>query len=155
MKRAVVAGQGMVGHKLVETLVQRGATTDWEIVVVAEEPRLAYDRVALTSLFAGVSPADLALGDPGLFDSEGLAAHLDERVVAVDRLARTVETSAGRALAYDALILATGSVPFVPPVPGRDLPGCFVYRTIDDLDAIRAWAGGCRVGAVIGGGLLG
>src|SRR5262249_61070859 len=61
----------------------------------------------------------------------------------------------GRAVEYDTLVLASGSSPFVPPIPGRNAPGCFVYRTIEDLEAIRAAAGRARVGVVVGGGLLG
>jgi len=154
-RRLVLVGHGMVGHKLLETLVEGGATREWELVVLSEEPRPAYDRVGLSSFFTGTSPEELSLVRPGFFDAEGLTLHLSERVTDVDRAARVVSTSAGRSIAYDALVLATGSYPFVPPVPGRDLPGCFVYRTIDDLVAIRQWAEGCRVGAVIGGGLLG
>ena len=81
--------------------------------------------------------------------------HLSERAVALDRDRRRVHTSGGRELEYDILVLATGSYPFVPPLPGRDRPHCHVYRTIEDLEAIRSSAGGARVGAVIGGGLLG
>ncbi|HEX2118608.1 MAG TPA: nitrite reductase large subunit NirB, partial [Acidimicrobiales bacterium] len=69
--------------------------------------------------------------------------------------ANEVVSSRGKRIPYDTLVLATGSYPFVPPVPGKDLAGCFVYRTLDDLEAIRAYAAGCRVGAVVGGGLLG
>jgi nitrite reductase (NADH) large subunit len=90
---------------------------------------------------------------PGLYDE--VEIHLGDRVACVDRDAGTVTSAAGIAIAYDALVLATGSYPFVPPVPGADLPGCFVYRTIDDLEAIRDDAAGRRVGAVVGGGLLG
>ncbi len=150
-----MAGHGMVGHKLVETFVQLGGTATWDVLVVGEEPRPAYDRVALSSYFSGATAEDLSLVAPGFFDVEGLALRTSERIVAIDRIAQTVSTSGGDVLAYDALVLATGSYPFVPPVPGSDLPGCFVYRTIEDLDAIEEWAGRCERGAVVGGGLLG
>jgi nitrite reductase (NADH) large subunit len=149
----VVAGNGMVGHKLVETLVERGATAEWDIVVFGEEPRPAYDRVGLSSFFSGTTPEELSLVQPGAYDE--IEVHLGDPVVAIDRDERTVTSTGGVTVAYDALALATGSYPFVPPVPGHDLAGCFVYRTIDDLERIRAFSRTCRVGAVVGGGLLG
>ncbi|MDQ4068000.1 MAG: nitrite reductase large subunit NirB [Actinomycetota bacterium] len=151
----VVAGNGMVGHKLLELLVERGATAEWDIVTFCEEHRPAYDRVGLSSFFNGAQPEDLSLVAPGFFDQFGLHLHLGDAVVAVDREAGEVVSSKGMRIGYDALVLATGSYPFVPPVPGNDLPGCFVYRTLDDLEAIRDYAAGCRAGAVVGGGLLG
>jgi nitrite reductase (NADH) large subunit len=149
----VVAGNGMVGHKVVETLLARGATRDWDIVVFGEERRLAYDRVGLSSFFAGTTAEELSLVAPGAYD--GVDVRLGDPVVGIDRDASKVVAASGAVVAYDALVLATGSYPFVPAVPGHDLPGCFVYRTLDDLEAIRAYAAGRRAGAVVGGGLLG
>jgi len=151
----VVVGNGMVGQRLLERLVERGMHRSWQVSVLGEEPRPAYDRVNLTGFFAGKTPAQLALAAPGFYAEHGIALHTNERAAAIDRSARTVTSTAGRTLPYDALVLATGSRPFVPPIPGFDLPGCFVYRTIEDLEAIRSWAATARVGAVIGGGLLG
>ncbi|MFI9011258.1 nitrite reductase large subunit NirB [Actinosynnema sp. NPDC053489] len=152
----VVVGHGMVGHRLVEALRDKDATGRWRVVVFAEEARPAYDRVALSSYVDTWDPGSLALA-PHDGDVE---LHLDDKVVHLDRAGRVVRTASGRVQAYDALVLATGSVPFVPPVPGRDLPGCHVYRTIDDLDGIRrtvesARAAGRHAGMVLGGGLLG
>jgi nitrite reductase (NADH) large subunit len=154
-RRVVVAGNGMVGHKLLEILVERGATAEWDIVTFCEEPRLAYDRVGLSSFFTGATAEDLSLVAPGFFHQIGLEVHIGDKVVAVDRAAQVVTSAKGTQVAYDTLVLATGSYPFVPPVLGRDAPGCFVYRTIDDLEAIRGYAASCRAGAVVGGGLLG
>ncbi|MFP5377872.1 MAG: FAD-dependent oxidoreductase, partial [Acidimicrobiia bacterium] len=145
----------MVGHKLVEVLVERGATAEWDVVVFCEEPRPAYDRVGLSSWFAGTTAEELSLVAPGFFDAAGLELHLGDPVASIDRQAGRVVSRRGRAVDYDALVLATGSYPFVPPVPGKDLPGCHVYRTLDDLESLRADAAGRRVGAVVGGGLLG
>ncbi|WP_338743420.1 nitrite reductase large subunit NirB [Actinomadura luteofluorescens] len=147
-KRLVVAGHGPAAHRLVEAVRERDAAGTWTITVIGEEPRTAYDRVALTTHLEG---ADLAY--PA--HDGAVTVRTGERVTGIDRAARTVATSAGRAVPYDALVLATGSSPFVPPVEGADLPGVFVYRTIDDLDAIRAYARGRATGAVVGGGLLG
>ncbi|MGW4649333.1 nitrite reductase large subunit NirB [Kitasatospora sp. NPDC004289] len=151
----VLVGYGMVGHRFLEALADTGAADRFRVVVLAEEPRPAYDRVALTSYFAGKTPEDLLLGEPGFVDAHGFEVHLDSPVTAVDRAGRTVTTAAGHTVAYDTLVLATGSYPFVPPVEGKDADGCFVYRTIEDLHAIEAYAAGSRVGAVVGGGLLG
>ena len=95
------------------------------------------------------SEADLALADEEFLADDLVDLHLGDRAVDVDRSARMVRTAAGRRVPYDELVLATGSVPFVPPVPGRDLPGVFVYRTLDDLDAMREAA---AVGHRPGGG---
>ncbi len=161
-RHLIVVGNGMVGQRLVEALRDRDVERAWRVTVLSEEPRRAYDRVALSSYFDGVDAAELDLVAPGCYDEDGYALHLGETATAIDRAGRTVTTSRGRTIGYDALVLAAGSYPFVPPVPGRDLPGCFVYRTLDDLDAIRAAAAaatastrGRCAGLVVGGGLLG
>jgi nitrite reductase (NADH) large subunit len=155
VKRLVIIGNGMVGHRVIELMLDGGHQQEWNITVFCEEPRAAYDRVHLTSAFAGTSEAELALAAPGRYDEGGVELLIGDRAAAIDRAARTVTSAAGRVVAYDQLILATGSAPFVPPIPGRDAAGCFVYRTLDDVAAIRDWAGGARRAAVIGGGLLG
>ncbi|GAB3999378.1 nitrite reductase large subunit NirB [Nocardioides marmoraquaticus] len=159
-KRIVVVGHGMVGHRFVQAAVERGLTQTHDVVVVGEEDRAAYDRVGLTTFFE-VGAEALSLLPTGSYDDPRVRLLLGTEVLAIDVGARTV-TLAGDGLdgacelGYDELVLATGSVPFVPPVPGRDLDNVFVYRTIADLEAIRAAAeAGARVGAVIGGGLLG
>jgi nitrite reductase (NADH) large subunit len=160
MPTLVVAGHGMVAHRLVEAVRAEDPSGNWHVVVLSEEPRPAYDRVALTSYVDTWDPASLALPGSDYADDPHVDLRLGELAVSVDRDARTVTTASGAVQPYDALVLATGSRPFVPPVPGHDLPGCFVYRTIEDLDAIRAAAvdkpgRGRRSAVVIGGGLLG
>ncbi|MGH3904754.1 MAG: nitrite reductase large subunit NirB [Pseudonocardiaceae bacterium] len=160
MRTLVVAGHGMVGHRLVEALIGRDTQRQWRVVVLAEETRHAYDRVALSSYVDSWNADELAL--PAV-DDDRVELRLGDPCVAIDPGARTVRTASGRQVAYDALVLATGSAPFVPPVPGHDLPGCYVYRTPEDLDAIReaaqramhTTAAGRRSGVVVGGGLLG
>jgi len=152
----VVVGHGMVGHRLVQALRDQDATDQWRVVVFAEENRPAYDRVALSSYVDSWNAADLALAPHG----DEVDLRLGDPVRHIDREGKTVTTASGVVQPYDALVLATGSFPFVPPVPGRDLPGCHVYRTIEDLDEIRATVAkahgvGRRAGMVLGGGLLG
>jgi nitrite reductase (NADH) large subunit len=151
----VVAGHGMVGQRFLEELLRRDEDRTCRVVVLAEEGRPAYDRVALSSYFNGVTAGDLSVVPEGFLDDERIELRLGDPVVAVDRAAKTVTTAAGDLVGYDDLVLATGSSPFVPPIPGSDGPGTFVYRTLDDLEAIERHALGCHVGAVVGGGLLG
>ncbi len=161
--RLVVVGHGMVGHRFVQAAIERGLTETHDIVVIGEENRAAYDRVALTSYFE-VGADALSLLPLGAYDDPRVQLRLGAEVVAIDPTGSAAPDTAGagsltladgEVLTYDQLVLATGAAPFVPPIEGRDLPGCFVYRTIEDLEAIREAASGARVGAVIGGGLLG
>ncbi|MFD7661539.1 nitrite reductase large subunit NirB [Streptomyces sp. NPDC059788] len=151
----VLVGHGMVGQRFLEALADRGTTARTRVVVLCEEPRPAYDRVQLTSYFSGRTPDDLALADAGFMARHGIELHLGDPATAVDREARTVTARSGLTVPYDTLVLATGSYPFVPPVPGADSTGCFVYRTVEDLLAIEEYAKNCRTGTVVGGGLLG
>jgi nitrite reductase (NADH) large subunit len=157
----VVVGHGMVGHRLVEALRARDVDSSWQITVLAEETDAAYDRVGLTSYTESWDRALLALPGNDYAGDERVRLLLNTRVTEIDRAAKTVMSADGQRHNYDALVLATGSYAFVPPVPGHDLPGCHVYRTLDDLDAIRVGAervrdgGHHRAGVVIGGGLLG
>ncbi|GAB3662204.1 nitrite reductase large subunit NirB [Nocardioides korecus] len=157
-KTLVVVGHGMVGHRFVQAAVERGLTETYDVVVVGEESRPAYDRVGLTSFFE-VGADALSLLPSGAYDDPRVRLLLGTEVTAIDPAGRTITLAEGGPaegeLAYDELVLATGAAPFVPPIPGRDLDGCFVYRTIEDLEAIREAASGARVGAVVGGGLLG
>ncbi len=162
LQQLVVIGGGMVARRLVEALRARDEDNLWTVTVLCEEPRAPYDRVALTSYFTGRDPDDLALGDQGLWDDPLVILRRGVAATAVDRGTRTVTTSDGRTLAYDSLVLATGSYPAVPPVPGKDLRGAFVYRTIDDVADLRTYVERRRSelqrpvrGAVVGGGLLG
>ncbi|MEU9194142.1 nitrite reductase large subunit NirB [Streptomyces hundungensis] len=145
----------MVGQRFLEALAERGATGTTRVVVLCEEPRPAYDRVHLTSYFEGKTPDELSLVPEDFMLRHGIELYVDDPAESIDRAARTVTARSGRTFAYDTLVMATGSYPFVPPVPGKDLPGCFVYRTIEDLLAIEAYAKTATTGAVVGGGLLG
>ena len=154
-KQLVVVGNGMVGHHFLSEAAARGLTEQYRILAYGEEPRPAYDRVNLSKLFDGKTESDIALATAADYERVGIELCLDESVVTLDTRSQTLATNRARTLSYDTLVLATGSRPFVPELPGRDSPGCFVYRTIDDLAAIRAHAAGSKTGIVIGGGLLG
>ncbi|MFH9858139.1 nitrite reductase large subunit NirB [Streptomyces sp. NPDC017202] len=152
----VLVGHGMVGQRFLEALADRGLTATHRVVVLCEEPRPAYDRVQLTSYFSGKTPEDLSLTDPGFIEDHGIELHVGDPAETVDRDARRVTARSGLVVDYDVLVLATGSYPFVPPVPNKDAEGCFVYRTIEDLLAIEEYAKSrATTGAVVGGGLLG
>ncbi len=150
----IIIGNGMVGHHLVEQLVERGATERYAITVFGEERHLAYDRVHLSEYFSGRDGESLALSTGDYYAEHGIELRLAEAVTAIDRDAGEVVTAEGRT-PYERLVLATGSFPFVPPIPGNDRDGCLVYRTLDDLDAIRCAAENAATGVVVGGGLLG
>lgn len=152
--KIVVVGHGMVGHKFLEQLHEQGLQQA-EVTVLCEEPRAAYDRVHLSEFFSGKTAEDLSLVEPGFFDKSGFSLRLAARAVAIERRENTVTTADGEVLHYDKLVLATGSAPFVPPVPGRERPHCFVYRTIEDLQAMQAAGAKSKSGVVVGGGLLG
>ncbi|WP_163765644.1 nitrite reductase large subunit NirB [Mycolicibacterium parafortuitum] len=156
----VVVGHGMVGHRFVEALRSRDSAGSWRITVLAEESDAAYDRVGLTGYTDHWDRSLLALPGNQYAGDDLVDLRLGQKVVRIDRDTKVVTTADGTRIGYDALVLATGSYAFVPPVPGRDLPGCHVYRTLDDLDDIRAAARrtldtGGGAGVVIGGGLLG
>ncbi|WP_280060908.1 nitrite reductase large subunit NirB, partial [Pseudomonas mosselii] len=152
--RLVIVGNGMVGHHCVEQLIERGATAHFELHVFGQERQRAYDRVHLSEYFTGSCAETLALCAPDYYSRHGVHLHLGEAVLDIDRERRELVTAEGR-LGYDQLILATGSYPFVPPIEGSSGNARLVYRTLEDLDAIRAAAADARRGVVVGGGLLG
>lgn len=159
--RLVVIGAGMVAHRVVESLRSRDEARRWHVTVLGDEGRRPYDRIALSSIVEGAEPASLELGAPLLWSDPRIELREDDAAVAIDRRAQVVLTRSGARIPYDRLVLATGSAARRPAVPGTDLAGVFVVRTIDDALALQAWVddrratlGGVR-GAVLGGGLLG
>jgi nitrite reductase (NADH) large subunit len=153
--RVVVIGNGLVGHRFVEDLRERDPERKLAITVVGEEPRLAYDRVHLSSYFDGKTADDLAVATRERYIELAIETRLGDRCERIDRTLKMVFTGAGFRIPYDVLVLATGSRAFVPPIANNDAQGCFVYRTIDDLFAIESYAKRATRGIVIGGGLLG
>jgi len=153
--KIVVIGNGMVGHSFVEKLVASEYCDNFEVHTFCEEVRVAYDRVYLSSYFSGKTAEDLSLVKPGFYEENNVKIYIGDKAVDIDRTAKIVTSEKGVSIAYDKLIMATGSYPFVPPMPGNDRDGCLVYRTIEDLDAIQDAANKGKVGTVVGGGLLG
>ena len=156
-RQILVVGNGMVGQRFVDQLVAADTEQTCAITVIGEESRPAYDRVALSSWFNGKSEEDLRLVRPELLTGDRVDYRFGRLVEEIDHTTGKAILDDGSLVAYDELVIATGSYPFVPPVEGHDLEGCFVYRTLDDLDQIRTWATapGRTTGLVIGGGLLG
>lgn len=160
-KRVVVIGNGMVGYKFCEKLVAKEKSRKhFTLTVFGEEPRVAYDRVHLSAYFAGKTAEDLTLAPIDWYLENDIRLYLTDPVVDIDREQKVVRSHHGVVVPYDYLVLATGSGAFVPPVEGVEKDGVFVYRTIEDLDLIQAYARKARNGptlrgAVLGGGLLG
>jgi nitrite reductase (NADH) large subunit len=154
-KSIIVVGNGMVGHRFCALLRESRGGDSHRVVVLGGEPRPAYDRVHLTEYFSGKSAEDLELAPRRWYRDNDIEIYVGEEVTRIDRAGKRVYSSRDREFSYDHLVLATGSSPFVPPLPGIDRSGVFVYRTIEDLDAIRAHAASSHTAAVIGGGLLG
>ena len=156
-KQLLIVGGGMAAHGLCRRLVEDGSSANYQIKIFGDEPRLAYDRVHLSKWFERSDDASLLLADRDWYQHHHVEFTTGCRIASIDRDQWQIVDQDGNQYSYDQLILATGSYPFVPPLPGRDLAGVFVYRTIDDLTSIRDHVQhrGATIGAVIGGGLLG
>lgn len=155
--KLVVIGNGMVGHHFIERAIEKGLHDQFEIHVFAEEDRPAYDRVYLSSYFEHKDVSKLNLVDLSRYEDAQIQLHLNQRITNIDAANQCISTEDGTQIDYAVLVLATGSYPFVPPIPGREHPHCHVYRTIKDLDDILSTAEKPKVkkGVVVGGGLLG
>ncbi len=149
----IVVGNGMVGYKFCEKLVAKSSA--FNIIVFGEEPRRAYDRVHLSEYFAGKSADELSMSSASWYADHSIQLHLDDPIQEINRANKTIHSLKGITLGYDYLVLATGSSAFVPDIPGIEKEGVFVYRTIEDLELIKAYAINAKNGAVMGGGLLG
>ncbi|PSW18157.1 nitrite reductase large subunit [Photobacterium sanctipauli] len=153
--RLVVIGNGMVGHRYIEELVDKAELDNFDVTVFCEEPRVAYDRVHLSSYFSHHTADELSLVKEGYYEKHGINVLIGERAITINRAQKIIHSSSGREVRYDKLIMATGSYPWVPPIKGNEGKDCFVYRTIEDLKAIEATAKRSKSGVVVGGGLLG
>ena len=160
MKQIIVIGNGMVSYKFCEKFIAKEPKGTYEITVFGEEPRPAYDRVHLSEYFDGKTADDLTLASASWYKSNGIELVCGALVTTIDRAAKTVTTRKGKTLSYDYLVIATGSVPFVPSIEGVEKNGVFLYRTIEDLDNIISYGQklkqqGKTEAAILGGGLLG
>nr|WP_321409986.1 FAD-dependent oxidoreductase [uncultured Carboxylicivirga sp.] len=151
----VVVGNGMTGYKFCEKFVAKGFMDQFNLVVFGEEPWAAYDRVHLTDYYTGSSVYDLKLAQRNWYEENNIRLITSDPVISIDRDNKTVSSNCGLKVNYHYLVLATGSAAFVPPVPGIDKKGVFVYRTIEDLDKIKTYIKDKKDAVVIGGGLLG
>ena len=153
--RLAIIGNGMVGHRFIEDLLDKSDAANFDITVFCEEPRKAYDRVHLSSYFSHHTAEELSLVREGFYEKHGVKVLVGERAITINRQEKVIHSSAGRTVYYDKLIMATGSYPWIPPIKGSETQDCFVYRTIEDLNAIESCARRSKRGAVVGGGLLG
>lgn len=153
--KIVIIGNGMVSYKFCEKIIAKAPAGTLEIVIFGEEPRPAYDRVHLSEFFSGKTADDLLMAPASWYTDNHIRLHLGDPVQQIDRVHKTVHSYKDITETYDYLIIATGSSAFVPPIPGVDKKGVFIYRTIEDLELMRDYAPKATRGVVIGGGLLG
>lgn len=153
--RLLVIGNGMVGCKFLEVLVDRGLHQHFRVTVVGDEPSPAYDRIKLSTYVDHRDSSQLELRPLSWYQEHGIELRRSTRAIRLDRESKQVELSDHSSINYDLLVLATGSRPFVPPIEGRDLPSVFTYRNLADLDQIIEATRGRQKATVIGGGLLG
>jgi nitrite reductase (NADH) large subunit len=154
-QKLVVVGNGMAGMRAVEELLKL-APDLYDITVFGAEPHPNYNRILLSPVLAGeMTINDIILNPLGWYADNGIRLHVGKTVTKIDRVARKVVAGDGTEEEYDRLLLATGSTPFILPVPGNDLPGVISYRDIKDTDEMIATAATHKHAVVIGGGLLG
>lgn len=161
-QRLVIVGNGMAGGRLVEEVVARGGGDLYQIAVFGAEPYGNYNRILLSSVLSGKhDPSDIFINPPSWYEQNGVRLHIGVKAGWIDRLSKKVYAQGGLVEPYDKLVIATGSTPLVPSLDGlysdagTFKPGVFVFRTLDDCDAIIRHAANCHKVAVIGGGLLG
>ena len=155
MQKVVVIGNGMVGYKFCEKLVQQAPQDQFSITVFGEENYHAYDRVHLSEYFENQNFENLQMSTREWYEENNIELISGELIVSIDRDNKKIVSYKGTEMSYDKLVLATGSSAFVPPFQGTEKEGVFVYRTIEDLDAIIEYSKKSKRAAVLGGGLLG
>ena len=152
----VVVGNGMAGMRTVEELLKRDTGGRYKITVFGAEPHLNYNRIMLSSVLAGDKSLDeIVINSREWYDENGIRLLTGDAVTGIDRAAKTVTAASGLVVAYDRLLIATGSRPLAPPIPGLGLPGVCAFRDIADVDKMLEAARCHKRAVVIGGGLLG
>ncbi len=154
-KNLIVVGNGMTGFKFLEKCIEKGLNKTYQILVFGEEPTPAYDRVHLTDYYTSMSKEQLMLAGEDWYAENNINLYTGEYVNQIEVADKKITTHKGIAFTYDKLVLATGSSAFVPPVDGLSKNGVFVYRTLEDLEAIKSFASKSKNALVVGGGLLG
>lgn len=161
MKTIIVVGNGMVGYKFCEKFIANEDSKNYKLLVFGEEPRPAYDRVHLSGFFENGDAKALEMAPRSWYIENDINLITNERVIDIHRGTKTITTLSEKEYTYDYLVLATGSSAFVPPIEGVEKEGVFVYRTIEDLEGMLAYAAKLKQSnknaraAVLGGGLLG
>jgi len=151
----VVIGNGMAGCRAVEELLARDAQR-YRVTIFGAEPHVNYNRIMLSPVLAGEKTFDeIVINSREWYQENGIELVAGDPVVGIDRVNRTVTSQTGRSVQYDRLLIATGSDPFIIPVPGKDLPGVISFRDMKDVDSMLAAAAQGGDAVVIGGGLLG
>ncbi|HDZ72004.1 MAG TPA: NAD(P)/FAD-dependent oxidoreductase [Aurantimonas coralicida] len=154
-EKLVVIGNGMAPGRMLEHIFDK-APDRYEVTIFNAEPRVNYDRIMLSPVLSGEkSYEEIVIHGDGWYIDHGITLYKGHRIVAIDRDAKTVTSDHGVTESYDKLVIATGSVPFIIPVPGKDLPGVITYRDLDDVQAMLLAAQSRAKAVVIGGGLLG
>ncbi|WP_341896379.1 nitrite reductase large subunit NirB [Ferrovibrio terrae] len=154
-ERLLIVGNGMAPGRMLENLLEK-APGRYDITIFNAEPRVNYDRIMLSPVLSGEkSYEQIVIHGDGWYINNGITLHKGTRVTGIDRAAKTITTDNGLTESYDKLVIATGSVPFIIPVPGHTLPGVLSYRDLDDVDAMILAAKARGSAVVIGGGLLG
>lgn len=154
-KQLVLVGNGMAGVRAIEEILSV-AKDEFQITIFGAEPHPNYNRILLSKVLQGDTDIkDITLNDWDWYEENNIQLYTNETVIKVDTENKTVITDADRIQPYDELILATGSVPFILPIPGADKKGVTAFRDIKDTDTMLAASKQYKKAAVIGGGLLG
>ena len=154
-QKLVIIGNGMAPGRMLEHLLE-AAPDAYDITIFNAEPRVNYDRIMLSPVLSGEkSYEEIVIHGDGWYIEHGIMLYKGHKIVEIDREAKTVTSDHGEVASYDKLVIATGSVPFIIPVPGKDLQGVLSYRDLDDVNAMLLAAQSRERAVVIGGGLLG
>lgn len=154
-EKLVIVGSGMAATAVIEEILKADPER-FEITVFGAEKRAGYNRVLLSHVLTGEKTVDdISIHAPAWYADNGIKLHVNKKVSEIRRKSRMAVAEDGTTAVYNKLVLALGSVPIIPDIPGSDLPGVFSFRTIDDCERIRGFSGADKRAVVIGGGLLG
>jgi nitrite reductase (NADH) large subunit len=153
-EKLVIVGNGMAPGRMLEHLLE-AAPGRYQVTIFNAEPRVNYDRIMLSPVLSGEKDYEqIVIHGDGWYVNNDITLYKGHKVATIDRVAKTVTSEPGVVECYDKLVIATGSAPFILPVPGHDLPGVLTYRDLDDVNAMLLAAQSRAKAVVIGGGLL-